>query len=171
MLKGYRLTRKGWAALFILVLLMVFVLIFTTSAIIGNIDKVIKITNQFASGESSFKPKVIIYFDNKQAQIKPDNLPVLEMILKSAKAKNDYSIEITGYKVIVENGISTDKVKVQYKLTAARQENVKKYFVDNGLSSNKIFLKLKELDFLRINNENIDDEKEVRKIEVLLKTK
>lgn len=181
-MKGYRLTRKGWIALFSVAFIVVIALAMAVSAIIGNINNIVK---KVEVSEKTAVPniptpkviipeltkentEVVIYFEEGSSLIQKENLPVLDMIVKASKGLETYKYSIIAYTYSNSDRISEQKMDKQEKITVDREKEIRDYLVKKGIPDEKIGVRETLKNSVDISTGTLDRDKNIRKIEILL---
>jgi len=181
-MKGYRLTRKGWIALFSLALIVVIALAMAVSAIIGNINNIVKRVEVSEKKTEQSKPtpkivvpeltkentEVVIYFTEGSSLIQKENLPVLDMIVKASKGIKTYKYAIVAYTYSNSDKVTEQKMDRQEKITVEREKEIRDYLVKKGIPDEKIGIRETLKNSSDISTGQLDRDKNIRKIQILL---
>lgn len=163
-MKGYRLTSRGWIALFSIILLVIIVLFLFVEKSNAPIAPA-KIVDIDLTKE---KVMVIIYFNENDVTIQKQNMPILDMVIKGSEGLEIYKYSIVTHLIKQSEKISNQSYEKYKKLITDRQNKVKEYLIEKGIPEENIDIKevIEEtgiLDPIRL-----DQDKNLRKVEILL---
>lgn len=183
-MQGYRLTKRGWIVLFSLALLLMLGTFMAISALVTKVDKIaneagkttIQKETPKAAGEQPSETyrenkKIVVYFEENSADIAKGNIPVLNMIVKAANGLEDYRYVITVAKVEPGERVTEERAALQRKIIGSRAKAISDFLVQNKIAAERIELKEVKNELKTADSGNLDKAKELRKVEVELRTK
>lgn len=181
-MQGYRLTKRGWVALFSLALAIMLGCFISVSAIIGKINKIAdelgkeptRVTDSEKNNPTptpsplSESERITIYFEENTAEIPGGNGPVLDMIIRASAGHPDFLYRLVSCDV-EENASLTEEVLVaEKKLVEARIDAIRSYLVKNKVPENRIVIEYLKEKIKNISPTRPDGSKGIRRVEITL---